>query len=106
MNSHAPMVLTVTRPNDQTLACVFLFAAVFLASLLLLAISAEKRQLPASAACIAVGVVVGAILWPTGLADALTRIGVDIDRIATFDRSTFYCSRPTSNHIHTLGHAH
>ena len=64
-----------------------LLVAVFCALLLLLAISAEKRHIPASATCILFGALVGALVWPTGLS---TVDALGFDALATFDSDFFY----------------
>ena len=59
---------------------------VFLVLLLMLNMSAEKRFIPGSAACVTFGAVVGALLGPTGLAEAW---GV-YSSLDKFDRDVFY----------------
>jgi sodium/hydrogen exchanger 8 len=76
--------------EERGTAAVFFLAVVLLVLLFLLAISAEKRQIPASAACIAVGAVAGAILWPTGGAESLSGLGLNTESIAHFNRDIFY----------------
>ena len=69
----------------RTLGAEYALATLFLVVLLLIAISAEKRHLPASIAIIAVGAAVGAVLWPGGAGDAL-----GMQRVASFDDDVFY----------------
>ena len=57
----------------------------FLITLLLLSIAAETRGVPASAACISLGAVVGVLLGPTGVATAW---GVDAS-LDVFNRDLY-----------------
>eukprot|EP00966_Prymnesium_polylepis_P201912 4677998-Prymnesium_polylepis.1 len=78
------MVLDEDKHN-RSLGVEYALATLFLIALLLLAVSAEKRHLPASATLIALGAAVGAVLWPGGAADAL-----GLQHLATFDDDVFY----------------
>jgi MFS superfamily sulfate permease-like transporter len=80
-----------TRTDAATWAAV----AFLVISLLLLIMAAEKRFIPGSAACIALGAVVGALLGPTGWAE---QWGVD-EKIAYFDRDLFYYVLRTSHSV-------
>jgi sodium/hydrogen exchanger 8 len=60
--------------------------ALFIVLLLVAVVAAEKRKINGSTVTIAIGALVGLLVWPTGLAEA-TRLDVSM---ATFNRELFY----------------
>ncbi|KAL1525421.1 hypothetical protein AB1Y20_020280 [Prymnesium parvum] len=71
--------------HSRALGKEYALAAGFLLVLLLVAISAEKRHFPSSAAVIALGAAAGALLWRGGMAAAC-----GLERLASLDADTFY----------------
>jgi NhaP-type Na+/H+ or K+/H+ antiporter len=77
----------VVRASSETQSDVSItLSSLFLVLLMVVVVYVDKWKINGSIASIAIGTVLGALLWPTGLAEAL-----DLDsHMAVFNRELFY----------------